>query len=112
MFHTSDGGQTWDKQMEGVQVRLRAVRFADTKKGWATGYNTHDGTSTVFATEDGGQNWEIQKTVHGEEFRSIFERDGNVWIVGDRVRKDPQRLLRIVLPVLEPGLLDGIDEGD
>ena len=112
LLHTSDGGRTWSKQMEGTQVLLRAVRFANTTKGWATGYNIHDGTSTVFATEDGGRNWEIQKIVHGEEFMSIFERDGHVWIVGDRVRKEPQRLLRMVFPVPEPGLLDGIDEGD
>lgn len=50
MLHTSDGGQTWDKQMEGVQVRLRAVRFADSQRGWAVGYDIHNGTSTVFAT--------------------------------------------------------------
>lgn len=115
LLHTSDGGLTWTKQMDGVQIQLKAVRFADTKRGWATGYNIHDGTSTVFGTEDGGLTWEIQKTVFGEDFMAIFERDGHVWIVGDRVRKEPQRLLRMTFPVREPGLLDGIDgidEGD
>jgi photosystem II stability/assembly factor-like uncharacterized protein len=96
LLHTSDGGQTWDKQMEDVQVRLRAVRFADSQRGWAVGYDIHNGMSTVFATVDGGQNWVTQKTVFGEEFLAIFERDGHVWIVGDRVRNEPQKLLRLV----------------
>ena len=96
MVHTSDGGQTWEKQMEGVPVRLRAVRFADAQRGWAVGYDIHAGTSTVFATEDGGKNWIAQKTVFGEEFMAIFERNGHVWIAGDRVRTEPQKLLRLV----------------
>ena len=32
LLHTSDGGRTWSKQMEGTQVLLRAVRFANTHK--------------------------------------------------------------------------------
>jgi photosystem II stability/assembly factor-like uncharacterized protein len=100
MLHTSDGGQTWARQMEGVPVRIRAVRFADSQRGWAVGYDIHSGTSTVFATADGGLNWISQKTVFGEEFLTIFERDGQVWIAGDRVREEPQRLLRLV-PVAE-----------
>jgi len=96
MLHTRDGGQTWDKQMEGVQVRLRAVRFADSQRGWAVGYDIHTGISTVFTTEDGGRNWVAQKTVFGEEFLAIYEMDGHVWIAGDRVRNEPQKLLRLV----------------
>jgi photosystem II stability/assembly factor-like uncharacterized protein len=96
MVRTSDGGRTWEKQMEGVPVRLRAVRFADSKTGWAVGYDIHTGTSTVFATEDGGRNWVAQKTVFGEEFMAICERKGHVWIAGDRVRTEPQKLLRLV----------------
>jgi photosystem II stability/assembly factor-like uncharacterized protein len=95
MLHTRDGGRNWERQLEGVQVRLRAVRFADELRGWTVGYDINNGTSTVFATEDGGRNWVAQKTVFGEEFLAIYERDGHVWIVGDRVRDQPQRLLRL-----------------
>jgi len=112
LLHTSDGGRTWEHQMDGIEILLRAVRFADTKRGWAVGYNIKNGTSTVFATVNGGRTWETQTTIHGEELRALFVRDGHVWVVGDRVRKEPQRLLRLVPAVGETGLPGGIDEGE
>ena len=104
IYHTSDGGQTWQKQLEQLNILLRDIRFADPQYGWAVGYNVKDGTSSVLATTDGGKSWTIQKTVFGEELLALFERDGTVWAVGDRVREERQKLLRLV-----PGS-DAIDE--
>ena len=63
IIHTSDGGKTWERQIEGVESYLMDIRFADTELGWATGYNRNDGTSVILKTEDGGKNWLVSKTV-------------------------------------------------
>ena len=107
IFHTSDGGATWHKQLDRLDFLLRDIRFADPARGWAVGYNVKDGTSTVLGTTDGGGSWTVEKTVYGEELQAIFELDGQVWIVGDRVREEPQKLLRLV-----PAGAGGVDKGE
>jgi photosystem II stability/assembly factor-like uncharacterized protein len=96
VYHTSDGGKSWSKQLEWPDILLRSVRFADARRGWAVGNNVKDGTSTVLATENGGKDWFAQTVVYGEELLAVFELDGFVWAVGDRVREEPQKLLRLV----------------
>ncbi len=107
IYHTGDGGQTWQKQLDQLDILLRDIRFADPQNGWAVGYNVKDGTSSVLATTNGGTTWEIQKTVYGEELVALFERDGTVWAAGDRVSEEPQKLLRLV-----PAENEGVDNGE
>ena len=114
IIHTSNGGRTWRHQLDGVESLLRSVRFADRRRGWAVGYNVNDGTSTVLATDDAGRNWHAQTTIHGEKLLALDVRDGHVWAVGDRVREEPQRLLRLVPPAGDgaPGGVQGVGESD
>ncbi len=102
IIHTSDGGRTWEHQLDGVESLLKSIRFENNRRGWAVGYNVNDGTAQILATENGGGSWEIQTTIHGEELLALFERDGQVWAVGDRVREKPQRMFRLI-PALGVG---------
>lgn len=106
IYHTSDGGRTWSKQLDQIDILLRDIRFIDPKTGWAVGYNVKDGTSSVLATTNGGDTWDIQKTVYGEKLVTLFALDGTVWAVGDRVREERQKLLRLV-----PADAYAVDEG-
>jgi photosystem II stability/assembly factor-like uncharacterized protein len=60
--HTTDGGQTWDTQLEELVSKnlyydgFRTVYFADLNNGWAFG---HDGL--IYYTENGGRSWKRQK---------------------------------------------------
>lgn len=107
IYHTGDGGRSWQKQLEHLDILLRDIRFSDLQNGWAVGYNVKDGTSSVLATTNGGGSWEVQKTVYGEELIALFELDGTVWAVGDRAREEPQKLLRLV-----PVGAGGVDKGE
>lgn len=102
IIHTSDGGLTWTPQVHQVESLLTAIGFADSLNGWAVGFNRNDGTSTVLNTADGGQTWQLQTSIFGEELLALTIRDGQVWAVGDRVRNQPQRLLRLLLPETVP----------
>jgi photosystem II stability/assembly factor-like uncharacterized protein len=49
---SDDGGKLWSQAATPTSVTLTAVRFADSKHGWAVGHG-----GTVLATEDGGDRW-------------------------------------------------------
>ena len=75
---------------------MTAVRFADPLRGWATGFNRNDGTSVILNSTDGGDTWQLQTTIFGEELLALAISGDQVWAVGDRVRNQPQQLLRLV----------------
>ena len=55
--HTSDGGKTWEKQLDtvGHQTRIYSnmeIEFYDRDYGISVGYN-----SDIYLTTDGGKNW-------------------------------------------------------
>ena len=56
IFHTSDGGKTWDKQESGVDYTLGAICFADEKHGWAVGDE-----GVIIHSSDGGKTWKRQE---------------------------------------------------
>lgn len=56
VLHTSDFGQTWERQRTPVSIPLAAVSFVDSERGWAAG-----ALGTILATEDGGQSWRVQR---------------------------------------------------
>jgi photosystem II stability/assembly factor-like uncharacterized protein len=61
VWHTIDGGQTWEIQRTGTRASLRAVHFLSPYTGFAVGRVElpHDAGShgVVLRTEDGGANW-------------------------------------------------------
>lgn len=63
LFHTTDGGQTWTKQLDKPGTFIRALGFVDAKLGFlgniGPGYfpNVSDPVP-LYRTRDGGQSWE------------------------------------------------------
>jgi photosystem II stability/assembly factor-like uncharacterized protein len=62
IFHTADGGSTWEKQLEQKGTFFRTIAFVDKNIGFAgtvgTDYfpNVSD-TIPLYATKDGGKTW-------------------------------------------------------
>ncbi|MER3441538.1 MAG: hypothetical protein C4296_09220 [Gemmataceae bacterium] len=61
IWHTIDGGQTWERQTSGISAQLRAVHFVDAFHGYAVGLECgptgRDSVGVVLRTEDGGVRW-------------------------------------------------------
>jgi photosystem II stability/assembly factor-like uncharacterized protein len=53
IVHTTNGGQTWIKQVTNTISSFSCISFCDTKNGWAVG-----SFGTILHTEDGGNTWE------------------------------------------------------
>lgn len=70
----SKDGLEWEQKPSPVRAMLTAVDFVDEKNGWAVG---HD--STIIATTDGGETWELQKfdTEIGDPFMDVAFFDKN-----------------------------------
>lgn len=64
LWHTTDGGQNWQRQTIPLSANLGGVSFVDRNLGWCVGGKTSPylGTSraTVLRTVDGGKTWEPQ----------------------------------------------------
>lgn len=56
VFHSPDGGQTWQTFDTGQSVPLRAMTFSDDQNGWAVG-----DLGTILSTADGGRSWRVQR---------------------------------------------------
>jgi photosystem II stability/assembly factor-like uncharacterized protein len=95
-LRTRDGGETWEAVNVGAgRATLSAVSFAGAD-GWIVGYLPDNAArSVVYRTRDGGQTWALERTLDGEELRAVQALDADTaWAVGDRVRTEPQRMLR------------------
>ena len=61
VFHTIDGGQTWERQPTGTRASLRGLHFLTPYTGWAVGRtelpNRAGSVGVVLATTDGGATW-------------------------------------------------------
>ena len=89
IWHTDDGGRTWQLQASGVACPLRSICFLNEQKGWAAGGFSHPYTHTsagvVLLTLDGGRHWyhdpHLLLPALGQ-LRFFDERQG--WAVGNR----------------------------
>src|SRR6476661_2484424 len=60
VWHTIDGGDTWERQTTGVRASLRSIHFLDPYRGWIAGREELPGGGSVgvlLYTEDGGLKW-------------------------------------------------------
>ncbi|HYV57119.1 MAG TPA: YCF48-related protein [Candidatus Nitrosopolaris sp.] len=57
IFHTSDGGATWERQDAGTKRPLLAVACVDARTAWIAGKE-----GSVFGTTDGGATWAAATT--------------------------------------------------
>ncbi len=80
IYHTTDGGITWVKQVELLDSTIVSMEFIDANQGWAKS------RTKVYATANGGANWYIQQTTEptGATPYDKIEvlESGNIWIEG------------------------------
>src|SRR5438309_1326160 len=60
IWHTIDGGETWERQNTGVRGSLRGVCFLNPFTGWAVGREELPGGGScaiILTTSDGGLKW-------------------------------------------------------
>jgi photosystem II stability/assembly factor-like uncharacterized protein len=57
VFHSADGGQSWQSGDTGQTAPLRAMAFTDVEHGWAVG-----DLGNILATQDGGRSWQTQRS--------------------------------------------------
>jgi len=81
IYHTTDGGKTWDSRESGTRSPLFSIDFADAKNGWSVGR-----TAITLHTTDGGNTWKPQKPAIPTEkhlFKVKAVDVNTVWAVGD-----------------------------
>ncbi|MFB6258423.1 MAG: YCF48-related protein [Flavobacteriales bacterium] len=77
IWHSSDGGTTWDSTMIGSYPNLDDLYFIDSTEGWAVGYET------VYHTTDGGTTWTEETPDPTLHYRSVqFVTPSKGWILG------------------------------
>jgi photosystem II stability/assembly factor-like uncharacterized protein len=96
ILHTTDGGDSWSLQSVGTrEAFLTSVQFVDERTGWIAGHLRDKARSFVWRTADAGASWTEERRLEGEELRALQMLDVETgWAVGDRVRTQPQRMLR------------------
>ena len=79
IYHSSDGGETWNSQKSGVTSLLIDGVFLNAKMGWVVGIS-----GNVLYTIDGGETWAKQKTNTDKNLFGIcFLNDKKGWAVGE-----------------------------
>ncbi len=80
IFHTSDGGKTWEKQKSKVEEQLCEVDFVDELNGWVVG-----SYGLILHTADGGKNWTRQQSPVDRLFIKVdFYDENHGWAVGEQ----------------------------
>jgi len=57
ILHTTDGGNTWNVQIQDSAFQLWDVYFIDSQTGWACGYKDTLSPGLLLKTTDGGNTW-------------------------------------------------------
>lgn len=85
IFHTIDGGVTWEKPRNGNKItqpryRLLDITFKDRLNGWAVGEE-----GLVISTSDGGETWNKYKSFTDAALVSVaIMPDGNLLVCGEK----------------------------
>jgi photosystem II stability/assembly factor-like uncharacterized protein len=78
ILHTTDGGETWTKQVSSTTLRFVRIHFADFRMGWVVGYG-----GTILHTTDGGEIWTKQDSGTTLSLVRIHFADSRTgWVVG------------------------------
>lgn len=109
IFHTTDGGKSWEEQHSGIDTLLTAVEFVDRTHGWAVGER-----GVILHSTDGGASWHAQPTGIPYPLFAVKFIDRNTgWVVGhwgtifftaDGGKQWVERSLS--LPLAERGLIE------
>ncbi len=78
IINTSDGGKSWNVQINGTCPGLKSVNFFNDSIGWAAG-----GEGIILTTKDGGTTWNIVTINENIGFTEIFFINSQRgWLVG------------------------------
>jgi len=90
LFHTSNGGNTWERILNWTFLPLKSIGnvfFTDSEHGWVSYYTFEGKESLISYTSDGGITWEI--FVPGFIIYSplkLFFNDSNTgWAIGENL---------------------------
>jgi photosystem II stability/assembly factor-like uncharacterized protein len=120
IWHTADGGKSWELQQSGATARLESVQFLDADHGWAVGGTsdpyTHTGRGLLLSTSDGGRTWKPSKATL-PRLRRIRMFGNSGWAIGDATALCPSGLLVTrdaarTWSVAPGGLLDSWCDGE
>lgn len=79
IFHTVNGGKTWEEQKAFDDTMLFDIHFVTQETGWAVG-----GSGTVLHTSNGGENWQIIKTPIDRALEGMHFYNANLgWVAGE-----------------------------
>jgi photosystem II stability/assembly factor-like uncharacterized protein len=79
IFHTTDGGKSWEEQSSKSNLLLTAVDFPDQSHGWTVGER-----GSILHTKDAGRTWTAQQSgVTYPLFDVDFIDTQNGWAVGN-----------------------------
>ena len=76
LFHTKDGGATWEAKKSPVSGWLTSIGFDGANRGWIT---TDDG---FLLSEDGGETWKLQPTESQLFLNKVLRTTGTTWALG------------------------------
>lgn len=77
IFHTADGGNTWEAQEGGTEEHLLKVFFVNEKSGWVAGMQ-----GSIIHTEDGGKTWTTQFNIKARPTNIFFVNEQEGWVTG------------------------------
>ncbi len=80
IWHTGDGGRTWESQQSNTDVTLSSIFFFDSQHGWAVGKN-----GTIVHTADGGRYWKKQQSPVVLFHRDVFfVTEAKGWVASEK----------------------------
>jgi photosystem II stability/assembly factor-like uncharacterized protein len=88
VFHSTDGGETWNvaktpMRNDSASAGIFALEFSDSRHGIAVGGDYNKPTETignVAVTSDGGKTWSTSEPPHGFRSDVKYLPDSKVWI--------------------------------
>lgn len=99
IWHTIDGGKSWERQSTGTNASLRSISFVTPFVGWIAGReelpNQSGSVGVLLYTKDGGEKWQrvMPNTLPGlNRIRFVTAKIG--YLMGDGNERVPSGLLR------------------
>lgn len=102
ILKTSDGGSTWERQLQNPDIYLRCIGFASENIGWAGGFKVknanNDKAAILYKTINGGQKWTAIRNFSENEVEAIcgltVVNESIVYASGTNFPESPTRVLR------------------
>lgn len=90
VYRTTDGGESWQKQIQKDSTILGSILFTDTLHGysmWSPFFDNFDNTK-VYQTSDGGNTWVYKGTIFEDPITSfVVLSNDTLWALGGKISK-------------------------